>query len=317
MMIYAPHQDVQRAIHALHTIPADCERDTWVRVGMACKDVGVSFDTFDQWSAQGDSYNAKDCLSAWKSFKEGKGVGAGTLFSIAKRHGWSEGHKPPAPPKRQSTTTAPKVTDTPQHQTLSDWGMRLWQSTQAIAPNDSAGQYLSARRCALPPLESHLRWHPSLKHPSGHSGPALVALLTEAKTAQAKSLHFTWVCANGKKADVKPPRRLLANHIKSGTVCRLWPDEYVTHGLAVAEGIETALSLAHGYTPVWSAIDAGNLAELPYLHGIECLLIARDRDHAGEHAARKCAARWVACGATVRLTVQAQNDVNDFLAEGV
>jgi hypothetical protein len=202
--------------------------------------------------------------------------------------------------------------DRPHHDGLSHWAMALWRSTQPITSADTAGKYLLNRCCALPPLHSHLRWHPSLKHPSGYQGAALVALLTHAVTTKPMSLHRTWVQANGKKADLDPPRLLLGGHTKAGTVCRLWPDDEVTMGLGIAEGIETALSLAHGYTPVWAAIDAGNLSQLPYLHGIENLLIARDRDPAGERAATACAARWDPAGATVLITQQATNDLNDF-----
>lgn len=207
--------------------------------------------------------------------------------------------------------------DKPHRDRLSDWAVKLWQSTQPITPADTAGQYLLNRCCALPPLHSHLRWHPNLKHPSGYQGAALVGLLTDTRTTAPKSLHRTWIQASGKKADIDPPRLLLGGHTKAGTVCRLWPDDEVTIGLAIGEGIETALSLAHSYTPVWAAIDAGNLSQLPYLPGIESLLIARDRDPAGERAALTCAARWTAAGARVRITRQIQNDMNDVIQEGM
>ena len=85
---------------------------------------------------------------------------------------------------------------------------------------------------------------------------------------------------------------LLKGHKKAGGVIRLWPDECVTQGLAVAEGIETALCAAHAFTPVWSTIDAGNLAALPILSGIDALTIFADADAAGERAAAACATRW-------------------------
>jgi len=201
------------------------------------------------------------------------------------------------------------------HETLSDAGRALWKTTRAITPESPAGRYLLARRCKLPPPGSHLRELPTHRHPSsGHVGPALVALLTDFETGDARSLHFTWLGEGGKKADVSPPRRLLAGHAKAGAVCRLWPDEYVSGGLGLAEGIETALSLAHGYEPVWAAIDAGNLAALPVLLGIECLLIACDRDPAGEKAARACAQRWADAGVAVKITWQEVNDLNDLCA---
>ena len=83
----------------------------------------------------------------------------------------------------------------------------------------------------------------------------------------------------------------------------------------IAEGIESALSLAHGYTPVWATIDAGHLAKFPVLGGIEVLVIGQDNDLAGIKAASQCAARWVAAGRKVHITQQTSNDVNDELKE--
>ena len=200
------------------------------------------------------------------------------------------------------------------HETLNDAGRTLWKTTRAITPESPAGRYLLARRCKLPPPGSHLRELPTHRHPSGYVGPAMVALLTDFETREARSLHMTWLGEGGRKADVSPPRRLLPGHRKTGAVCRLWPDEYVSGGLGVAEGIETALSLAHGYEPVWAAIDAGNLSALPVLLGIECLLIACDRDPAGEKAARACARRWADAGVAVKITRQEGNDLNDLCA---
>ena len=197
-----------------------------------------------------------------------------------------------------------------QHEALSPAGRALWHAAHPVTPGTPAAHYLNMRRCVLPPEHGHLRWLPNHRHPAGHRGPCMLGLLTDATTAEWKSLHFTWI-EGGRKADVQPPRLLLAGHRKAGTVCRLWPDDEVLAGLAVAEGIETALSLAHAYKPVWACIDAGNLAAFPALLGIETLVIGQDRDPAGERAAAECAARWVAAGKTVLVTQQAANDVND------
>ena len=198
-----------------------------------------------------------------------------------------------------------------QHETLSPAGCALWHAGHPL-PGSPVAHYLNMRRCVLPPEHGHLRWLPSHRHPTGHTGPCMLALLTDATTAEWKSLHFTWI-EGGRKADVQPPRLLLAGHRKAGTVCRLWPDDEVLAGLAVAEGIETALSLAHAFTPVWACIDAGNLSQFPALPGIQTLVIGQDRDPAGERAAAECAARWVAAGKTVLVTQQAANDVNDLV----
>ena len=83
----------------------------------------------------------------------------------------------------------------------------------------------------------------------------------------------------------------------------------------MAEGIESALSLAWAFVPVWAAVDAGNLAALPVLAGIEALTIAADADPAGQAAAQTCATRWAAAGRTVAVTRQRQNDITDLVQE--
>lgn len=218
--------------------------------------------------------------------------------------------------RMESDSSAPRRSEPDQYQVLADFGRELLSACSPV--HETAGaDYLRARRCALPPRGSHLRFHPALKHPTGHVGPALVALVTDAASGAMKTLHRTWIRADGAKADVKPPRLLLGHHSKQGGVVRLWPDDYVTHGLAVAEGIETALSMAHAYSPVWACIDAGNLGALPVLGGVETLVIGADNDPAGAKGAEKCAERWWAAGAEVLITEQKQNDLNDVLTEAV
>ena len=216
-------------------------------------------------------------------------------------------------PERGAVLRAPAIQPerkphTQKHTSLSDWGRDFWNDCRPLA--GVALDYLSARHCATPPAGAHLRWHPSVKHPSGYVGPTLVGLVTDAQTGEPLSLHRTWITSTG-KAEVSPPRMQLANHSLDGGVIRLWPDEYVTHGLAVGEGIETCLSLAHGYTPVWCVIDAGHLSKFPVIPGVELLVIARDNDAAGIAAAHSCAARWVDAGCEVLVTAQSKNDIND------
>jgi putative DNA primase/helicase len=73
---------------ALASIPSD-DREVWLRVGMAVKaelNEG-GFDLWDTWSQSSDAYREKEALTTWRSFKIGK-VGIGTLFFVAKEHGW-------------------------------------------------------------------------------------------------------------------------------------------------------------------------------------------------------------------------------------
>ena len=110
--------DLARAADALFTIPADLPRDVWVRAGMAAQAAGIDFDTFDAWSAQAGNYDASAARDTWRSFKPGKGIGAGTLFSMAAAHGWrdtgarlqdmSELLQKPQEPRKAKTPPNPK-----------------------------------------------------------------------------------------------------------------------------------------------------------------------------------------------------------------
>lgn len=198
---------------------------------------------------------------------------------------------------------------------LSEYGRNLFNACDPLS--GEAVAYLTARNCVTPPRDGDLRWHPSLKHPGGHIGPCLVALITDALTGDPLSLHRTWIKPDGAKADVNPPRLLLAKHRKAGGVIRLWPDDAVTMALGIAEGIETALSMSHAFTPIWSCIDASNLASFPVLEGIQSLLIGADHDDAGLKAARECATRWAMAGKEVRIIEPDihRSDINDLARE--
>jgi phage/plasmid primase-like uncharacterized protein len=147
-------------------------------------------------------------------------------------------------------------------------------------------------------------------------GPALVALVTDVVTREPISLHKTWVLPDGTKPAHlgRAARRNLKGHRKQGGCIRLWPDEAMSTSLGAAEGIESALSLAHAHQPVWSLIDAGNLASLPVVAGIECLLIGADNDNAGIKAAHECGTRWRKAGTRVYIVTppQERTDLNDI-----
>lgn len=216
-------------------------------------------------------------------------------------------HAGSLPGAAQAPRSAPR-----RHETLSEFGEELWRACRPLGGDALA--YLEARSCVVPPTDGDLRWHPTLRHPpSGIVGPALVALVTDAIDGRPLTLHRTWVLADGTKARVEPARMLLGGHRKQGGVVRLWPDDAVTAGLGIAEGIESALSLAHAVQPVWSCIDAGNLASLPVLRGIEAITIAADHDDAGIEAAQACGERWATAGREVRIVLPEgyKADLND------
>ncbi|MHB8816249.1 MAG: primase-helicase zinc-binding domain-containing protein [Steroidobacteraceae bacterium] len=169
-----------------------------------------------------------------------------------------------------------------------DWSAsaeRIWRMTLPLGT--LARTYLTGRGCLLPPGDGDLRFLlASDRHPA-----TLCARVTDAVTGKPISLHFTPLAADGSGHG---ERRLLAGHRKRGGVIRLWPNDSVTYGLGVAEGIETAIAAARIYAPMWATIDAGNLASLPVLSGIDCLAVYADHDDAGIAAAQECGRRWLA-----------------------
>lgn len=86
---------------ALDHISPDCSRDEWINCGMALHWAGTQTDQLDQalalwneWSMPSAKYPGdRGILTQWNSFKTDKAsaVKLGTLFHIAKQHGW---HRP-------------------------------------------------------------------------------------------------------------------------------------------------------------------------------------------------------------------------------
>lgn len=162
-----------------------------------------------------------------------------------------------------------------------------------------AETYLRARGLAYE--GDALRFYPG--------GRAMVALITNIVTAEPQGIHRTFLDRDGRKVD----RKMLGP--AGGGVVRLSADEDVTHGLAIAEGIETAL--AAPFRPVWACLSAGAMEVFPVLPGIEALTILTDHDKAGVKAANACAARWHAAGSEVTFVMPTRlgDDIADVVME--
>lgn len=97
-----PHvPDWERIGSALDAIPADARDDReacWRPIGMALhaesRGGEHGFDVWDEWSRAGAKYNARDQRRVWDSFGKstGKPVAIGTLYHLAKEHGWEESY---------------------------------------------------------------------------------------------------------------------------------------------------------------------------------------------------------------------------------
>ena len=203
--------------------------------------------------------------------------------------------------KAENFERRPEIVPVPAHSTAPlDWSDRaeaIWRRTRRLC--GTVGEaYLLYRGCLLPPPDSDLRFlEQTDRHP-----PSLCARVTNAETNAPMTLHFTRLATDGRgKAGTEQDKLLLGGHRKKGGVVRLWPNESVTTGLALAEGIESALAAARLFQPAWAAIDASNLAQFPVLPGVDALTIFADHDNIGIIAAKACARRWHAAGREVRI----------------
>lgn len=313
--------DPRHALDALLAIDPSCSHDDWHAIGRAAIAAGLTIDDLIEWSRPANNFtNERDVRSAFRGITPNGRTGPGTLWHAALRAGWrppqdEEKLRAKPTPRSRPPVVAPEEPD-PEAQATAAWkraqAVAWWaEKSLHITPATPAGQYLTAsRNSQLPPRGSDLRWVSDLRL-FGFSGPALVGRMSLFEDRrQGRGLHCTWLVESG-NGWRRAQRRYLGP--KAGCCVRLWPDEDVTQGLGVAEGVETALSLAHAYTPVWACMDAGNLTAMPVLEGIETLMIAADHDRAGINAAEACARRWAAAGreALVAMPDTPRADLND------
>ncbi len=179
---------------------------------------------------------------------------------------------------------------------------RIW--TESVCPRGTqVERYLGSRGLELPSgiassKESVIRFHPSVWHtPGGRKWPAMIALMVDPVTGAPQGVHRTFLMRDGSdKAPIDRQKMMLGR----GGVIRL--DKWQGDGLAIAEGIETSLSIAQriGSWPIWVAGSAGMISTFPPLEGV-ALTIFSDADQAGRAAASVCMQRWAAAGREVRL----------------
>ena len=85
------NSNIERLREALNFIPAH-DRETWLRTGMGIKsEFGEDgFDVWDSWSQQDASYERRTARDVWRSIRPNGKVTVGTVFHLAKIHGWPD-----------------------------------------------------------------------------------------------------------------------------------------------------------------------------------------------------------------------------------
>ncbi len=264
---------------ALRYLSPDCDRETWVTLGMAVKAAlgDAGFDLWDAWSQGADSYRAKDARDAWKSFKTDDRVTAGTLFHLAKQAGWRTlgGVRLPPPPMRDpQAVEAEARAEREQHEATARKAFNIFR----YAPLAHSHPYLTRKRIHGHGARLHVR-----------SGKLLVPLY--ANPRHLANVQF--IAADGEKRFLKGGR-------KAG--CYWWIGPEVSETVCLAEGFATAASIhqATGHR-CYIAFGAGNLPAVAVavrdLHPGAAIVVCADHDPTGIKYAGLAAARIDARGA--------------------
>ncbi len=176
--------------------------------------------------------------------------------------------------------------------------------------------YLCSReiKLSIPPT---LKFHPSLKHPNGKSYPAMIGAVMNAD-GHLIGVHRTFLTPDGKKAPVEPVKMSLGG-VSGGAVRLVAPGApFVPAKLAIAEGIETALSVMqmNPGLAAWAALSTSGMRNLIVPGGVREIIICADGDEAGEKAARQLRVRLEYQKRTVRVeAAPAGKDFNDLLLQ--
>jgi len=188
--------------------------------------------------------------------------------------------------------------------------LRLWHEARP-AKGTPVETYLASRGLRLPDASEHaLRFHPACPRGEGRL-PAMLGLMSGIVTGRMLGVHRTFLTPDGSAKAALEPNKMMLGRAK-GAVLKLTPDEDVSHGLALTEGIEDGLAVLNdGFAPVWACLSAGTLMNFPVLGGIEALTVFADNDTPGRTAAEACVARWRAAGKEARV-VAPPRDLKDF-----
>lgn len=190
--------------------------------------------------------------------------------------------------------------------------LKLWRESEFLASTPGE-RYLNGRGIFV--LPDSLRFHKSLHHRvTGQNYSAIIAGITRWPEKVPHAIHRTFLEGDQKAAIT--PNRMMLGDINGGSV-RLG---LVSDVLAVAEGIETALSFQQMTDiPTWAVLSASNYVGLVLPTGVKEVIIAADHDEIGLRFARKAAELWSYQGIKVQVAHPPRHgsDFNDFQIEAI
>jgi DNA primase len=250
-----------------------------------------------------------------------KGKGSIDIVMLALGVGFAEAVEELAGPASTPTTqTKPREPErkpslSPEEERLRDLKSAARMVSQIVPVAGTAGeQYLrDIRKIDTSVIGDVLErtdaigWHPAVyfnqpdpakEHHELHGQRfgAIIAILTDPVTAKPTgAISRTYL-----RPDLTKIGK--AKNLAGSGIVRLSLDEDVLLGLHLVEGLETGLyAMAKDFRPLWATGSTSLMAAFPVLSGIECLTFFadRDRNEAGERAAKTAAARWQAAGREV------------------
>jgi putative DNA primase/helicase len=191
-------------------------------------------------------------------------------------------------------------------------------------------RYLQGRGIISPPPAS-IRFLPRQRNwTDGKTYPAMISLVQRVANDDERGLqsgallidagaHFTFLQGGGAKGPVRKAAtdacKLTLGQLRYGGVW-LMPVNEINEQLAIAEGIETALSVQQiTNLPTVAALSAAGMRSLRWLPQVRHLWIAADNDEVGRGAAEALLARALYAGlrAQIKLPARGKNDFNDLL----
>ncbi len=218
--------------------------------------------------------------------------------------------------------TEAEAVNTTDHDRAEKTRRRLKEIGEALRPAgdlDPVGRYLRGRGIRQIP-KSFLRYHPALAYyDQGYKGdyPAMVTAFRR-PDGSIETFHVTYLTVDGFKANVRSPKKVVgAQQGLAGCAIRL--TEVAEH-IAIAEGIETALSVTEMFgIPCWSCYSAHGIETFEPPEGVKTVTIYSDSDanFTGQAAAMACAKRLAFAGYNVNVPEfpKVGADYNDLLLE--
>lgn len=245
----------------------------------------------------------------------------------AERLGAERGQYTPAKVSAQPTPSVPTAAEEAKMQRKIDRCREIWRHSLP-AQGTPVEKYLASRGLSGMMIPPSLRFHPRVWHTEGQDFyPAMIGCVMDPSGRHITGVHRTYLAPDGRGKAVIPylapdGTQHTASVKKMMGKCRgshVWMSTVSDGRLAVAEGIETALSVMKACPglAVWAAMSLSNMSA-PVPPGVTELILCADGDNKDPSSADNQlirAARALHCeGRAIRIARPDQGkDFNDML----